>query len=151
MFLPQLFIMSMNVIQDCMYYVLILMTMFQFLSNAISLCNFTVFSVAFKISLNRNNIHSLWSMHPLSHVLLTFYNPGTYNQNVQVLEVDSLAPTQSLTGHIGTVTSVCASPSGQFAVTCCYDGKMRVKFPYSEVKRKGKKWLCANIVQRKKK
>ena len=42
---------------DLMYYVLILMTMFQFLSNAISLCIFTVFSVAFKISLNRNNIY----------------------------------------------------------------------------------------------
>ena len=90
-------------------------------------------------------------MHPLSHVLLTFYNPGTYNQNVQVLEVDSLAPTQSLTGHIGTVTSVCASPSGQFAVTCCYDGKMRVKFPYSEVKKERKEMTVCKYSAKKEK
>lgn len=52
--------------------------------------------------------------------------PGTYNRNTHIFDIPAYQHVKSLTGHIGCVTVVTASPSGRFLFTASSDSTAMV-------------------------
>ncbi|CAL1535281.1 unnamed protein product, partial [Lymnaea stagnalis] len=48
-------------------------------------------------------------------------NSGTYNQNIQIFNVDNHEFVMNLCGHLGTVTTLVISPSGRFLFSASHD------------------------------
>ena len=51
---------------------------------------------------------------------------GTYNRNTHIFEIPSYKHVKSLTGHIGAVTVVTASPAGRYLFTASSDSTAMV-------------------------
>lgn len=51
---------------------------------------------------------------------------GTYNQNIQIFNITSYQHIQTLTGHIGIINSVVASPSQRFLFSSSVDSTIQV-------------------------
>ena len=54
---------------------------------------------------------------------------GTFNQNIQIMDVQSHNHIKTLTGHIGTVTCLCTTPCGQFMFSASVDTTVQVSVP----------------------
>lgn len=52
---------------------------------------------------------------------------GTFNQNIQIMDVQSHNHIRTLTGHIGTVTCLCTTPCGQFMFSASVDTTVQVR------------------------
>ena len=51
---------------------------------------------------------------------------GTYNQNIAVFDVQGKLEVQKLTGHVGTIMNLRASPSGRFLFSASTDATVQV-------------------------
>lgn len=52
---------------------------------------------------------------------------GTYNNNIQIFDVESHSHVRSLAGHISTVSALLVSPSGRFLFSASYDKSIQVR------------------------
>ncbi|XP_059178051.1 E3 ubiquitin-protein ligase TRAF7-like isoform X2 [Physella acuta] len=64
--------------------------------------------------------HECGSVYSLA-VNKTYLIAGTYNQNIQLFNVENYQFIQNLLGHIGTVTTLVISPSGRFLFSASHD------------------------------
>ena len=65
-----------------------------------------------------------------SNFLPSLLPSGTYNQNTHLYNINTLQYVQVLTGHVGIINDLCASPSGNFLFTASYDCAVQVSHEY---------------------
>lgn len=92
-------------------------------------------TVQFILSLLQKNISSLVCIslylililfYVLMQTLFHSYFSGTYNRNTHIFDIPSYDHVKSLTGHIGAVTAVTASPGGRYLFTASSDSTAMV-------------------------
>ncbi|XP_070575295.1 E3 ubiquitin-protein ligase TRAF7-like [Ptychodera flava] len=78
-----------------------------------------------KFALKRKMDHTHGSVHSLC-ITSKYLIVGTYNQNIQLYDIDKLQHVKVLSGHVGTVTELVSSPSGQFLFSSSYDNTVQI-------------------------
>ena len=76
----------------------------------------------------------IYFVHLSSGVLIIkCFSAGTFNQNIQIMDVQSHNHIRTLTGHIGTVTCLCTTPCGQFMFSASVDTTVQVSNAFSSL------------------
>nr|XP_006816455.1 PREDICTED: E3 ubiquitin-protein ligase TRAF7-like [Saccoglossus kowalevskii] len=78
-----------------------------------------------KFALKRKLDHTHGSVHSLC-ITPKYLIVGTYNQNIQLYDVEKLKHVRTLSGHVGTITSLLTSPSGGYLFSSSYDNTVQV-------------------------
>ncbi|XP_077983339.1 uncharacterized protein LOC144438177 [Glandiceps talaboti] len=84
-----------------------------------------VWDTSNKFALKRKLDHTHGSVHSLC-ITGKYLIIGTYNQNMQLYELETLKHLRVITGHVGTITGLIPSPSGQYLFSASYDNTVQV-------------------------
>eukprot|EP00794_Sanderia_malayensis_P000342 gene342-975_t len=87
--------------------------------NTVHIWDANTFALRGKVDHSHGSVYSLG-------VTSRYLIIGTYNRNTHLYDIDTFRPLKALTGHLGTITGMTPSRSGEFLFTCSCDNTVQV-------------------------